>query len=219
MKKISRRLIEEGINNTPQSEQHDQESFVPRHSMEDIVVPDTWDNVTEFARWYCDNDMPFAPPPDFEVYRSDDATSISLFRKGRYQVELYLIFPSPNLPVHEHPGVEVIKMRLDSYPPTSKRPFGASGVLRKGESHGVGANFKQIPKEDDNSKVYRGFPLLAFQKWDEGLEMTTVAARWRGKTVGPRQEDLIRRFDPDAFVVGGYADVTLRKKDVYIDEK
>jgi hypothetical protein len=29
---------------------------------------------------------------------------------------------------------------------------------------------------------------------------------WKGKTAGPMQEKLIKRFNPDAYVVDGYAD-------------
>jgi hypothetical protein len=35
---------------------------------------------------------------------------------------------------------------------------------------------------------------------------------WKGPTVGPLQEALIKRFNPDAYVVDGYADIT-RKQD------
>lgn len=189
------------------------------HPMDGIDVPDDWDNVRDFAAWYMSVGMPFAPPLDFEVYRSDDATSIALFRHKRYQVELYLIFPRPNLPVHEHPGVEVIKFRPDTWPPqpiTEQRPEEAkwmSPILKKNQHHGAGLNFKEFPGGEEI--LGKGFPLLAFQKWDEGIEMTTVAARWRGKTVGPRQEALIRRFNPDAYIVDGFADVTVRKDDVH----
>ena len=47
-----------------------------------------------------------------------------------------------------------------------------------------------------------------FQKWKDGLTPTTVAARWKGPTVGPMQEDLIRRLTPGATVTDGYADTT-----------
>jgi hypothetical protein len=31
---------------------------------------------------------------------------------------------------------------------------------------------------------------------------------WKGTTVGPMHEALIRRFNPTAYVVDGYADIT-----------
>lgn len=175
-----------------------------------LEIPETWDSVYSFGQWWCDNGMPILLPVDYEVYLSDDATSVCLFRKGRFQVELYLIHPGPNLPVHEHPGVEVIKMRLNTYTDTLDLQVEERGstTLLRGQSHGSGINFKD--RGDNNSVTEQGFPLLAFQKWDEDLEITTVASRWKGKTVGPKQENLIRRFKPEAYVVDGYADVTRR---------
>lgn len=179
--------------------------FIPPEPFRDLKVPQ-WAGVQEFAEWWLANGSPLMPP-DNVVHLSDDATSIALFRYGQYQVELYLIHPGPNLPVHEHPDVEVIKMRTNSYVPmpngTFRNKTGHTGSppLKQGESHGVGRNFKEV--ED-----HTGFGLLAFQKWKDGLTPTTVAARWKGPTVGPKQEQLIRKLTPGAIVRDGYADTT-----------
>ena len=70
--------------------------------------------------------------------------------------------------------------------------------LHAGESHGAG-----IRKESEE----RGYPLLAIQHWLE-RDPTTVASMWKGNTVGPKQEALIRRFNPDALIEDGWADIT-----------
>lgn len=169
------------------------------------AIPDSWAGVQEFAHWWCDAGMPFLPPRGAEVFLSDDATALCVFRRGRFQVELYLIHPRPHLQNHEHPGVEVIKMRIEGTVSPSKGAFELpetwgrmAPVLRKGQAHGSGAAAF--------GEVY-GFPLFAFQHWIDH-EPSTVAAAWKGPTVGPRQESLIRRFFPDAFVERGYADIT-----------
>ncbi len=74
----------------------------------------------------------------------------------------------------------------------------SSSVLRKNQSHGVGFRL-------EGEKL--GFVLLAVQHWKVG-QPTTVASAWKGKTVGVLQENLIRRFHPNALVVDGYADIT-----------
>lgn len=176
-----------------------------KRSFDVASVPESWAGVQEFAHWWCNAGMPLLPPAGAEVFLSDDATALSVFRRGRFQVEMYLIHPKPNLQNHEHPGVEVIKMRVDgvfspdsgplSYPATWGR---MSPVLHKGQAHGNGAAvFGET----------LGFPLLAFQHWQD-REPCTVAAAWKGPTVGPKQEALIRRFFPEAFVERGYADIT-----------
>lgn len=173
--------------------------------LQDVQLP-KWETVREFAKWWVDTGCPLAPP-DCTVNLSDDATSMALFRSGQFQVELYLIHPSPNLPVHGHPDVEVIKMRMDTFLTHGDRVVKtsqqeASGTLYQGQTHGAGVNFKEM------EGLNTGFGLLAFQKWKDGLTPTTVAARWKGKTVGPKQEDLIRKFTPEAVVRNGYADTT-----------
>lgn len=163
----------------------------------DFDIPETWANVQEFADWWLTNKQPVIFPEDPEVFLSDDATATCLFRKGRFQVELYLIHPQPGVPIHEHPGVEVIKIRM-GYP---GGPV-ASEILRYGEAHGSGMKLEA---------EVRGFPLIAIQHWIT-REPTTIASMWRGPTAGPIHENLIRRFNPDAYIIDGYADIT-RSKD------
>jgi hypothetical protein len=160
----------------------------------EMQIPDGWENVKDFAEWWMKSGMPMLFPSRPEVFLSDDATAICLFRKGRFQVELYLIHPTPIVPEHEHPGVEVIKMRMGL--PDNK--FGFSTVLHRGESHGAGIKLEAETK---------GFPLIAFQHWLD-RDPSTIASVWKGKTVGPKQDAIIRRFNPDAYVIDGYADTT-----------
>lgn len=142
--------------------------------------------------------MPFMPPANAEVFLSDDATSVSIFRQGQFQVELYLIHPSPLVNSHEHPGVEVIKMRI-YHDAQTNQPYGRmSAPLRRHEKHGEGMRL-----EGEG----RGFILVAIQHWLD-REPNTVAAMWKGRTVGPKHEALIRRFNPHAYIQNGYADIT-----------
>lgn len=170
-------------------------TFAPKLKESDI--PDTWSSIEEFYTWYIDAGMPLMPPSGCEVFLSDDATSVALFRKGQFQVEMYLVHPKPLVQLHEHPDVEVVKVYIDG------TKFGSeygqvSQVLRSGGTHGIGGVMQ-------NSK---GFMLLAIQHWHPKLVPTTVAAAWRGKTAGPMHEALIRRLRPDALVIPGYADTT-----------
>jgi hypothetical protein len=164
----------------------------------DFDIPETWDNVQAFCDWWMNAKMPLIFPKFPEVFMSDDATAICLFRKGRFQVELYLIHPKPGVPTHEHPDVEVIKIRtgLPSGP-------NASDVLRNGQSHGSGMKLEA---------EVRGFPLLAMQHWLT-RDPTTIASMWKGPTAGPKHEALIRRYNPDAYIVDGYADITRKMND------
>lgn len=164
------------------------------YKLPELNIPDSWDNVDSFLDWYMDNRLPIRFGENQEVFLSDDATAVCLFRHGQFQVELYSIHPSPLVQMHEHPGVEVIKVRFNNVEEGVGFP-----TLRKGQSHGSGFRL-----EGEGL----GFPLLAVQHWVNGEKPTTVAAQWKGKTVGPLHEDLIRRFHPNALVIDGYADIT-----------
>jgi hypothetical protein len=163
------------------------------HPHANLEIPDNWEDVKAFANWWMESGMPILFPKNPEVFLSDDATAISIFRHGRFQVELYLIHPNPKVPEHEHPDVEVIKMSLTA----DKGPV-MSTILKNGEFHGAGQRMAA-------EKI--GFPLVAFQHWLT-REPTTIASMWKGPTVGPLQEALVKRFNPDAYVVDGYADIT-----------
>lgn len=164
-----------------------------------MIIPDTWGDTESFAEWYVKNNTPFMPPPGVEIFRTDDATSFCMFRKGQFQVELYLIHPQPNVPIHEHPGVEVVEVAI------TDTVVNIIPVLKNGQSHGSGV------REKAN---VAGYPLISIQRWHPKLTPTTVASRWKGATVGPMQEDLIKRFYPDAYVTNGYADVTRTKNEL-----
>ena len=136
-------------------------------------------------------------PPDAEIFLSDDATAVSIFRQGRFQVELYLIHPVPTVPNHEHPGVDVIKIQMGE----GSMGIELSPTLTDGESHGAGFTLD----------AQTGFPLIAVQHW-KTRDPVTIAAMWKGPTVGPLHEALITRFNPDAYVTAGYADITRLKE-------
>lgn len=158
-----------------------------------MKIPETWNSTEDFAKWYVDNGLPFMPPANVEVFNSDDATAFCMFKKGQFQVELYLIFPQPLVPIHEHPGVEVIET------PVTDGVAHVIPTLRNGQAHGQGIR--------DRAEL-KGYPLVSIQRWHPKLTPTTVAAQWKGKTVGPLHEALIKRFHPNALIVDGYADVT-----------
>jgi hypothetical protein len=163
-----------------------------------MQVPD-FSDVEEFALWYIASGIPLKPPSNAEVFMSDDATASCLFRHGRFQFEVYLIHANPVIPQHEHPGVDNIEFPVKDLARTANLAAIRGLTLRSGMSHGA-----SIRERAGHS----GFVLYSAQKWDEGLEMSTIGARWKGHTAGPKHEALIRRFNPDCLVYPGYADVT-----------
>lgn len=175
------------------------------HDKNNFILPH-FDKLKDFVVWYLKNGKPILIPDNFEVFQTDDATACCLFRSGRYQVEMYLVHPDPLIPPHEHPQVENIEIpsggwagitesNLESYLQVDGQEHGES-FKKRGESH--------------------GFMIMSFQRWADGLEITTIGSRWKGHTVGKKHEALIKRFNPQALVYPGYADVTKKPKTMEI---
>lgn len=180
-------------------------TFTPEQFFNDIKIPDSWNTVEEFADWYMGSKMPMMIPWDAEVRRVDDATTICLFRKPPYQVELYLIHPNKMVPEHTHPDLHVITMILGGGKICPKSKVGTSSLwglasenLKDGEVHSG-------KLQDYGSQ---GYAILSFEKWPENVEMSSAAIRWKGYTAGPLQEALIESHYAGAVKESGYADVS-----------
>ena len=184
------------------------ESYSAADYFKDLVIPDTWNTLEDFVNWYMNARMPLMVPWNKGVVRTDDSTSICIFKKGQFQLEMYLIYPNMDVPRHAHPGVEIITMTMGGGSIWPEGVLGTSEVgwgkveplLRPGQFHG--GNW---------TKHSSGWCLLSFEKWPEGMEPASAAIQWKGSTAGPIQEKLIRDNVPDAFIIPGYADISRKK--------
>lgn len=180
--------------------------WLPNEYFSGIEIPDDWASVTDFAQWYMNIGMPLMVPWDAEVIRTDDATALCLFRKGRWMVELYLIHPNMAVPTHSHPGMESVIVRLGAGNMGLRDP--ATGVasvwgsmtpvLHSGEEHGGRPlGFSQ-----------KGYAMLTFERWPLGISPSSAAILWKGATAGQVHDDLILKHTPKALVQPGVADCT-----------
>ena len=177
-----------------------------------VNIPNNWDTLEDFVDWYMESKTPMMIPFNAEVIRSDDAVAICLFRKGQYQVELYLEFPRMYIRKHAHPRMEVIIMELGGGGLSPKQPNNTSkvwGTARKklmpGEYHGG----------DTATVLSNGFCTLAFQRWENPEEMTSAAIHWKGLLQGDLQKELIKKHYPDAHFKDEYVDITLQNADIH----
>lgn len=161
-----------------------------------IEIPETWNSLTEFAEWYMNVKMPVMIPVDTFVYVTDDATATVLFRKGQFQVEIYLLHPYSKVSTHSHPGVELFLVQIGNM--DKKINWGFFGpILKDGETH-----------ENKQGSDEHGSVFLSFEKWNDNRKMTSASVNWKGKTEGPIHEALIKKHYPNAIVENGYADTT-----------
>jgi hypothetical protein len=158
-------------------------------------APD-WADVMDFAQWYGAQGFPLFPVKDFQVYVSDHAYAMPVFRHKNFQVEMYLFIPA-TVPQHAHPFVEITECHhFDG----KWNPF--VPVLKYPEKH---AGTDIIPAFD--RQKMQG-TMLTFEMWPKGATPSTIGAAWQGKTMGEGHEALIRRFFPEAYIKDGYADIT-----------
>lgn len=171
----------------------------------DYEIPDDWATLEDFVAWFVDSKFPIIIPWNAEVRQTDDATTICLFRKGQYQVEIYLIYPGWVIPEHGHPGVEVITMNMGGGRRGAKNKLGGSSIagslsekLVDNATHG-----------GESATIFSdGYCLYSFEKWPKDIKMTSAAVHWKGKTAGPIHDKLIEKHYPGAVREPGYADVT-----------
>ena len=152
-----------------------------------------WQTVQQFRDWYVQNGMPIRPPFKNAIYHTDNAMSLCLFRRGRFQVELYLSMPNSGSPAHKHPGVESTFMYL-----TGNLTFNLEGQ----ETHNTAD--KQKPKQMGQHEVHHMFgakaespdglahwlnvgpeggAFLSFEYWKD-RDPTSVTINWEGEPVG-----------------------------------
>lgn len=165
-----------------------------------------WDTVTQFADWVISHNLPIALTSSTEVYESDDAMTFPIFRYNNFQAELYILYSPLAVPEHSHPFVEVVQLPIGKGDNAIK-PILPNEVLKYPNSHG-GGRFTGIDFSVDKRML-----LITFEKWPKNTVPSTIAAVWKGKTLGPKHEGLIRRFFPNAYIKDGYADVLRNKQD------
>jgi hypothetical protein len=151
-----------------------------------------WNTVEEFAGWYEKSGYPIRPPQTNAIFRTNNASALVLYREGQFQVELYIGDANSVTPEHSHPGVDSILVYLsgegnstvNSVVPLNLVPF-----FNKINPDGTSMLFKQAirvdPKDTHGLTTYnKGFAFYSIEKWQDGIEPTSVTIRWEGETTG-----------------------------------
>lgn len=155
-------------------------------------VPDTWNTLQEFMKWYLDNRIPFLVPNGCGTVVTDDATAVPIFRRDRFQVEFYIIHPQVNIKLHSHPDIETITFLLGGEKTLEDGYMGTSGNFNK-DYPIVAAMNEKHGKFSENGYSNEGFAMLSFQRWNPGVPITSAALNWKGPSAGPIHDKLLGR--------------------------
>lgn len=173
-----------------------------------LDIPNNWSSLEEFVDWYLSSKMPLMIPFNAKVIRSDDACAVCVFKKGNYQVELYLEYPEMWIRKHSHPRMDVIIMHLGGGNNTPEDSLSVSKYWGTIESKIISGEYHGGVTGTISTD---GFVTLAFQRWENQEEMTSAAIQWKGEIQGPVQAELIKTHKPDALITNNYADVSDQK--------
>lgn len=154
-----------------------------------------WTTVEEFAKWYEDSGYPIRPPQTNAIFRTNNASALVLYREGQFQVELYIGDANSTTPEHSHPGVDSILVYLSGEGNTtinSEVPthlVNLSSYFDQTNPDGTSVLFKQSvrvdPKDTHGLTTYsKGFAFYSIEKWQDGIEPTSVTVCWHGETTG-----------------------------------
>lgn len=142
-----------------------------------------WNTVNEFAKWYKDNNHPFKPPTTDPIYRTKNSYSAVVFRKDRFQVELFYISPNSSITTLDAPGIEQCILFLNGQVTCYKDDniiLDSTHIHEQKNKNGTSVLFNKIFSLGDgtiNRIDYgpKGASLMSIQKWDEGITMTSMS--------------------------------------------
>lgn len=142
-----------------------------------------WNTVEEFANWYVENNHPFKPPTTDPIYKTNSSYSAVIFRQGRFQVELYHIAPNSSITTLVAPGIEQCIIFLNGQIKTFKGDqvvLDSTQIYEQTNENGTSVLFNKIftlGNGDIDRVEYgpKGASLMVVQKWDEGIEMTSMS--------------------------------------------
>jgi hypothetical protein len=138
-------------------------------TVEQDKVP-AFDDIIAFANWWNFNGGFILPPTPLEIYNIGVATTVVIFRHGRFQVEQYVLCNNNGAQEHCHPGI-------DSVINTGGELFGQrtteGHVVKGGKPHGKG--FEDAQKQKEGSFFY------TLQHWTNPKQkMSSILCSWDG---------------------------------------
>jgi hypothetical protein len=163
----------------------------PQWAYKGLEIPEDWESLKDFIIWYKNNNYPMLPPSDMSVYVTDITASTIIFRRGRFQVEMYLIYPGADVVAHAHDlDLSIIYL----------------GGAMEARAMGMAKNFgnddsrypKDIPHQDSGMATgilpagiehsftvsVRGCLFLNIQQWKMD-ELSSATVNYQGTALGP----------------------------------
>lgn len=150
------------------------------------------DELSQFVLWYSEASLavPFVPIEGGCSF-VEGVTGLVLFRRGQFQVQLFIVDPSVTIPSHVHPNVDSYEVFLSGMQFTFEEEIVITheNALVKNEDTGSalarGYCIRVMPHEKHGGTASRGGgSFLSIQHWLNGVSPSSVGNDWEGDTMG-----------------------------------
>lgn len=157
-----------------------------------------WNEVEAFKDWWIAAGCPIRPPFEYPIHITDMAYALTVYRKGQYQVELYIVKPNTETTKHSHPNIDSISMYLTGNMTFAKEneEYIDLSKLQKEGANGTHVLLGSIA-ETNNGKVHslkvgpEGGAFLIFEFWKD-RDPVSVTVHWEGDLVGEQHAQTIK---------------------------
>ncbi len=126
----------------------------------------------------------YIPQGEVSNYRMGDVTGVLLYRKGVWQVEMWIVPPNYIVPEHTHPNVDTYEMYLGGDIAFSHDGYwaGEDKLIPMRDDTQVGTLIR-VNSDDKHGGAFgpRGGVFLSLQRWMNGHKPHTVASDYEGK--------------------------------------
>lgn len=171
-----------------------------------MIVPDTWNTLSEFVSWYVENNYPIRVPENARVYPTDVSYSCCVFRQDVYQVELYLAKPNFTSTKHYHPFEQQIIFLGGHMWGKRGNAVSESPIVHLGKPLSSEMS-SEMPSADSNkisgllptihwhevSAGEQGFIFFNCQKWQSKDLMDSAVVSYNGDSLGELHDKIIRK--------------------------
>ena len=154
------------------------------------------DVLTEFKDQYINSDkfnkiqVPFNEPLMFV----EDITGLVIYRKGQFQVQLFICVPNCFIPRHRHPNVDSFELFLYGMKFDHSDQTVIDNDMAMEQHQGMPKHqYKTIrvkPNEWHGAIASKnGGAFISIQHWLNGVKPTHVGADWQGETMGQKHTE------------------------------
>ena len=154
------------------------------------------DDLKEFKNWYLKNNL-INVPYDNPIMFIDGISGITIYRKGQFQVQLFICEPNTLIKEHSHPNIDSYEVFLSGMEFTHKGKtiINKQMALLKRNDMPRCSKWTLRIKENElhgGQASNKGGTFISIQKWLNNITPTHVSEDWHGDILGNKHKKQLR---------------------------